>query len=193
MLCPHFDLPPSEGCVYQGGPVEQTALFILHNSQALDPDETPVIEDLLIGSCAEVFENVVRESIEDPSIEFRVFSGCSGWGAGQLEGELDRGDWFVVPASLDYVFAKDPYAVWENLMEQVHKSSPNTAGSSVESRVELTGSPSLAPCDISRKLDLMPLPAIELPAIPGGWGVSCLKLWEAVRSVAAAEARCVSG
>jgi putative transcriptional regulator len=121
-LSGHFDLPPSEGCVYQGGPVEQTALFILHNSQALDPEETPVIEDLLIGSCAEVFENVVRESIDDPAIEFRVFSGCSGWGAGQLEGELERGDWFVVPASLDYVFAKDPYAVWENLMEQVHKA-----------------------------------------------------------------------
>lgn len=121
-LSGHFDLPPSRGCVYQGGPVEQTALFIIHNSQLLDPDEAPVIPDLLIGSCAEVFESVVRDSMDDPDIRYRIYSGCSGWGAGQLEGELARGDWFVVPADLEQVFADDPYAVWEELMESVHKS-----------------------------------------------------------------------
>lgn len=121
-LSGHFDLPPSGGFVYQGGPVEQTALFILHNSQSLDPEETPVIPDLLIGSCAEVFETVVRESIDDPAIQYRIYSGCSGWGSGQLESEMERGDWLTIPADLDQIFSDDPYAVWETLMGQVHKA-----------------------------------------------------------------------
>ncbi len=121
-LAGHFDLSQATGYVYQGGPVEQTALFILHNSQSLDPDETPIIPELFIGSCAEVFEEVVQTSLLDHSIRYRIFSGCSGWGAGQLEAELVRGDWFVMRSNLDYVFADDPYTVWDELMEQVHKA-----------------------------------------------------------------------
>ena len=67
-LAGHFDLPCASGFVYQGGPVEQTALFILHNSQLLDPDETPIIPDLFIGSCADVFEQVVSQGAMDDSI-----------------------------------------------------------------------------------------------------------------------------
>ena len=121
-LAGHFDLPAASGFVYQGGPVEQSALFILHNSQSLDPEETPIIPDLFIGSCADVFEEVVQTSLLDDSIQYRIFSGCSGWGEGQLEGEIARGDWFVVRATLEHVFAADPYTVWDELMEQVHKS-----------------------------------------------------------------------
>lgn len=29
----------------------------------------------------------------------RVYAGYAGWGAGQLEGEIARGDWYVVPAT----------------------------------------------------------------------------------------------
>ena len=122
-LAGHFDLPAASGFVYQGGPVEQTALFILHDAQSLDPDETPIIPDLFIGSCADVFEEVVQASLLDDSIHYRIFSGCSGWGEGQLEGELARGDWIVVRANLEQIFAEDPYSVWENLMEQYHKAN----------------------------------------------------------------------
>lgn len=121
-LAGHFDLPCASGFVYQGGPVEQTALFILHNSQLLDPDETPIIPDLFIGSCADVFEQVVSQAVMDDSIHYRIFSGCSGWGGGQLEDELSRGDWLVVKAELDNVFSENPYEVWDHLVEKVHKA-----------------------------------------------------------------------
>ncbi len=122
-LAGHFDLPPAAGFVYQGGPVEQTALFLLHNSQQLDPDETPILPDLFIGSCADVFEEVVSRGTLDDSIQYRIFSGCSGWGVGQMEGELARGDWLIVKACVDVVFADDPYEVWDSLVEAVRKAS----------------------------------------------------------------------
>lgn len=120
-LSGHFDAPVAGGHVYQGGPVEQTALFLLHNSQALDPGETPILPDLFIGSCAEVFEQVVSQAATDDMIQYRIFSGCSGWGAGQLEDELSRGDWQIVHASVEIVFATDPYEVWDLLAEQIRR------------------------------------------------------------------------
>lgn len=122
-LAGHFELDEDTGTVYLGGPVETSALFILHNAQELDPEETPIIRDLFIGSCSDVFESVIRNSLVDDLIRFRIFSGCAGWSAGQLEEELARGDWFVVRATLENVFAENPYAVWEELIEQVHRAN----------------------------------------------------------------------
>ena len=45
----------------------------------------------------------------DGSLEgMRIFAGYAGWGAGQLEDEVDEGSWYVVPAQLPDVFRVDP-------------------------------------------------------------------------------------
>lgn len=46
----------------------------------------------------------------------RLFIGYAGWAPGQLDHELARGSWHVMPATDDVVFAKDPRAVWKRLM-----------------------------------------------------------------------------
>jgi hypothetical protein len=48
----------------------------------------------------------------------RVFSGYSGWAPGQLQNELARGGWHVVPADAESVFDKDPAALWPELIER---------------------------------------------------------------------------
>jgi putative transcriptional regulator len=45
----------------------------------------------------------------------RFFIGYAGWGAGQLDSEMDLGSWHVVPASDEHVFAEDPRALWKRL------------------------------------------------------------------------------
>jgi putative transcriptional regulator len=37
----------------------------------------------------------------------RIFVGYAGWGAGQLQGEIARDDWYVVPSTYDDVFGPD--------------------------------------------------------------------------------------
>src|SRR5438132_1387425 len=59
-LSQHFELPETEDVVFVGGPVEDSALFMLHNAGDLDAAELPVIPGLYVGSSAEVFEDVVR-------------------------------------------------------------------------------------------------------------------------------------
>ena len=121
-LSEHFNLPETDDLVYVGGPVEPSALFVLHNSEDLSPDEAAIVPGVYVGSSAHVFETVVRQAADgDPDLKFRIFSGCAGWGPGQLEGELARGDWYHQPASAQAVFFDDPYEVWDRAVRKVHK------------------------------------------------------------------------
>jgi putative transcriptional regulator len=122
-LSEHFKLPETDDLVYVGGPVEPSALFILHNSVEFDHNESPVIPGVFVGSSAEIFEQIVRSSAEgNPDLRFRIYSGCAGWGPGQLEGELARGDWHSHPVEGPAIFTDDPYSVWEQMMAKVYAS-----------------------------------------------------------------------
>jgi putative transcriptional regulator len=122
-LTGHLDMPKNSDLVYCGGPVEPAALFVVHNSPDLDPDESPVIPGLYMGSSPEVFESIVCDGCSQAQkLEYRVYCGCAGWGPGQLDGELARGDWLTLPADPRYVFHPDPYAVWDDLLARSFRS-----------------------------------------------------------------------
>lgn len=48
--------------------------------------------------------------------EVRVFAGYAGWGAGQLDAELDVGAWWDAAASSDDVFTADPDSLWRRVV-----------------------------------------------------------------------------
>lgn len=121
-LAGHFDLPETGDLVYLGGPVEPAALFILHSAREFDPSEPSVLPGLYVASSASVFSEVVEASCQGSGPHYRVFSGCAGWAPKQLEQELARGDWLVVPGRADLVFHSDPYAVWDHLLMEVYKA-----------------------------------------------------------------------
>ena len=47
----------------------------------------------------------------------RIYSGYSGWGAGQLEAEIDEGSWYVVPAAPDDPFDR-PQGQWSRVLRR---------------------------------------------------------------------------
>ena len=49
-----------------------------------------------------------------PDASFRVYVGHAGWGPGQLDAELARGDWLVTPADADSLFV-DVEQLWRHL------------------------------------------------------------------------------
>jgi putative transcriptional regulator len=123
-LSEHFKLPETDDVVYVGGPVEPSALFILHDAPQFDMHERPVVPGLYVGSSAEVFEEVVRSAADgNPDLNYRIFSGCAGWGPGQLEGELARGDWHLRPAAAAAVFTEDPYHLWDCQLQKFYESN----------------------------------------------------------------------
>jgi putative transcriptional regulator len=131
-LSEHFDLPESDQLVYVGGPVEPAALFVLHSAGEFETEESDVVPGIYVGSSPDVFERVIEQVVGgSDDLEFRVFAGCAGWGPGQLEGELEHGDWHILPAVAPEILSGDPYTLWDELVERIHETNrtiPPTPG-----------------------------------------------------------------
>jgi putative transcriptional regulator len=50
--------------------------------------------------------------------QLRIFAGHAGWSAGQLDGELAQGAWFVVPGSAADVFSDEPRTLWSRVLRR---------------------------------------------------------------------------
>jgi putative transcriptional regulator len=102
------DLPGDE-IVYVGGPVQPEAVVVLveHESEP----ELPIVGNI-------AFMQADTELDELDTVRARVFAGYSGWGPGQLEGELEESSWIVVPAEPDDAFAPDPDELWRTVLHR---------------------------------------------------------------------------
>ena len=119
-LAGHFELPDATDPVYYGGPVEPSALFVLHDSVEFSGGELPLASGLFVGNSRDAFEGIVRShEAGDEDLHFRVFAGCAGWGPGQLEDEMSRGDWVLTPPDDDPLLTLDPYEHWERLYRRL--------------------------------------------------------------------------
>ena len=98
------------GTLYWGGPVQMNSLRAL-----LRADTPPEGAQEVVDS---VYQLPLDDALQDVPMDLaslRFFIGYAGWSAGQLDHELGRGDWLVVPASDELVFAEDPGLLWERL------------------------------------------------------------------------------
>src|SRR5262245_48809431 len=117
-----IELPEQHDRLYVGGPVQSSALFIMHNGPKLQAASHEVGSGLYVATSPEALEEVVRaaSSASDAPLKFRLFSGCAGWGPGQLEGELARADWHLRPAAPELLFDSDAHALWDALLRQAY-------------------------------------------------------------------------
>ncbi len=99
--------------IYQGGPVEPGRGFLLHSTDIEASNSRPLGAGIALGAPAEILRLIGRG--EGPRHSLLAF-GYAGWGPGQLDGELARADWFVIPAEIDLVFADDPRQSWRQAM-----------------------------------------------------------------------------
>lgn len=113
-------LPDVEGlserhvAVFVGGPVSPQALLLLLRSDHAPADAAHVLGDVYASGSLETLRRLV-EAGETPA-RFRAFAGYSGWAPRQLDAEVARGDWYVVPAEPDRVFADPVSELWERLV-----------------------------------------------------------------------------
>lgn len=109
--------------VFVGGPVEPNSLFILHNCAALGSTDREIAPGIFLAGSEHSFDAVVKPQEPENTLRFRLLSGYSGWGTGQLESELARGDWLILPADASLVLEDDPYGVWEVCLRRIQRTS----------------------------------------------------------------------
>jgi len=97
--------------VFVGGPVAHWQLVVLVRSKRELEGAERVFEDIHFTA-----SRVVLEQVLDDNQEFRPYAGYAGWGAGQLEDEIDRGSWHVLPGEPDMVFDAAPLELWRELI-----------------------------------------------------------------------------
>jgi len=98
------------GTLYWGGPVRMDSLLAL-----LRTDTPPEGAQAIVDSVHQVRIDDELKDIPADLASLRFFIGYAGWGAGQLDREMARGSWHVVPASDEHVFAEDPRTLWKQL------------------------------------------------------------------------------
>ena len=99
--------------VFVGGPVQPSAVIVL--AEWLDPEDVavPVFDGIgFVGADSEPDE--LARTVD----RARVFAGFAGWGAGQLETELERDDWILEPALPEDVFADAPDQLWSDVLQR---------------------------------------------------------------------------
>jgi putative transcriptional regulator len=102
--------------VWRGGPVLPTSLLVLVRAKTPPAGAETVFEDVQMLTS----RDAVRRSLmgHTPRERMRAYAGHAGWGPGQLEAEIDRGDWTLLPGDSSIVFSEAPETVWPKLIER---------------------------------------------------------------------------
>lgn len=98
---------PDPHTIHYGGPVEPEVAIGISNT----------IEGLPSGVPGLSMVDLSAPPISDEGPSVRIYSGYAGWGADQLEAELDIGSWYVVQAAPDDPF-DDPDGQWRRVLRR---------------------------------------------------------------------------
>ena len=104
------ELVDPEEQLFIGGPVQPSAVIVLAEFE--DPTDAALI----------AFEDIGVLGTGSPPEELagvragRAFVGHAGWGPGQLDSELERGDWILEPARRQDAFTGTPPDLWSEVL-----------------------------------------------------------------------------
>ena len=119
LLSEHPLLGSSDFPVHLGGPVDHNSVQFAH----VVPDEIPggfsLDGRLWLGGDPEALAGFLTVEPERARETVRVFLGYSGWGGGQLEGELGVGSWIPAPLAIDAVLGPPGEPAWRRVVRSI--------------------------------------------------------------------------
>jgi putative transcriptional regulator len=101
--------------LFAGGPVQPDIGFILHTSDYHDERTLAVDARFSVTSDSKIVRAIAGGTGPKKSL---IAFGYAGWGAGQLDDELNHNDWYVTPANATLLFDLDRDSVWQKAYEQ---------------------------------------------------------------------------
>jgi len=102
--------------LFLGGPVGLNSLLLLVHSKTRPEQAQPIFGDVYASGSIKVLHDALNTASK--ATRLRAYAGYAGWGPGQLEHEIERGDWLIAPADAAAIFERKPAEVWPKLFEQ---------------------------------------------------------------------------
>ncbi|MGE0190602.1 MAG: YqgE/AlgH family protein [Planctomycetota bacterium] len=107
----------ARGSVHEGGPVPGP-LVALHGEGDLGELE------VLPGVWCSMSGDRIADLVERDPQALLLFAGYSGWGAGQLEGEMQAGAWLSVEARREDIFPRTTEGLWASVHRRAADVDP---------------------------------------------------------------------
>ncbi|MBB6626821.1 YqgE/AlgH family protein [Nocardioides sp. KIGAM211] len=102
--------------LFHGGPVSTEGALAV--ALLASDDDVPVGFREVSGQLGLVDLDTPVELIDGSLQGLRIFAGYAGWGAAQLDGEIEEGSWYVVPGQAPDVFRLDPTDLWRDVLRR---------------------------------------------------------------------------
>ena len=99
--------------VFWGGPVDTKEIFVLHSTD-YESETTKNYGNISISQDYTILFDIAKNNGPKKSL---VILGYSGWGSGQLEGEMERDHWILSDIDLNITFNKDSNTKWEEAIK----------------------------------------------------------------------------
>lgn len=110
----NFDYMGTE-VIYKGGPVNEQAMVLLHDTDWYSSNSMPVGAGLAISSDLFMLEKL---SMDNAPTQWRLFAGVAAWAPGQLHREMrSPAGWQVAIPDNSVVFDKDGERQWNNAIQ----------------------------------------------------------------------------
>ena len=103
------ELIDADDLLFIGGPVQPASVIVLARFE--DPSDAVLVSFDDVGVLGSTEATEVAGLIEA-----RAFVGHAGWGAGQLDAELERGDWILEEARREDAFTDSPGDLWASVL-----------------------------------------------------------------------------
>ena len=99
--------------IFWGGPVDPKEIFVLHSNE-YKSKSTIKYENISISQDYEILFDIAKNKGPKKSL---VILGYSGWGKGQLEGEMERDHWILSDIDLDITFDEESKKKWDKAIK----------------------------------------------------------------------------
>ena len=96
--------------LYFGGPILVEKTIALHTNETKIETAIPLNNKVSISSGEEIIRNIEKNI----NLDYKLFCGHSGWSPGQLEREIENGDWLLQSSTMDLLFDFPAEKIWEN-------------------------------------------------------------------------------
>jgi putative transcriptional regulator len=112
----NLNLPNNNHTVLNGGPLNKSCGFIIHNNNQLYKSSIIIQDDLTLTTSKDLLEQIADNSFKH---EWQFILGYSGWSKGQLESEITENAWLTCPIDLELIFHTPKEAQWQKALSLI--------------------------------------------------------------------------